>query len=64
MLSFSRVILAGKRDSRRRHSTTSFSKNVAVAGTSYQMLDVLLFICARSLTSFNKNNPASFLVGK
>ena len=30
------VILAGKRDSR-RHSTTSFSENVVVAGTSYQM---------------------------
>ena len=27
--------MAGKRDSR-RHSTTSFSKNVVVAGTSYQ----------------------------
>ena len=31
-----RVILGGKRDSR-RHSTTSFSENVVVAGTSYQM---------------------------
>ena len=31
-----RVILAGKRDSR-RHSATSFNKNVVVAGTSYQM---------------------------
>ena len=30
------VILAGKRDSR-RHSTTSFSENVVVAWTSYQM---------------------------
>ena len=30
------VILAEKRDSR-RHSTTSFSENVIVAGTSYQM---------------------------
>ena len=30
------VILAGKRD-RRRHSTTSFSEEVVVAGTSYQM---------------------------
>ena len=30
------VILAGKRDSR-RHSTTGFSENVVVAGTSYQM---------------------------
>ena len=30
------VILAGKRDSR-GHSTTSFSENVVVAWTSYQM---------------------------
>ena len=30
------VILAGKRDSR-RHSTPSFSENVVVAGTNYQM---------------------------
>ena len=29
-------ILAGKRDSR-RHSTTSFSKNVVLAERSYQM---------------------------
>ena len=33
------VILAGKRDSR-RHSTTSFSENVVMAETSYQMLEV------------------------
>ena len=32
----------GKRDSR-RHSTTGFSENVVVAGTSYQILDVLSF---------------------
>ena len=31
----------------RRHSTTSFSKKILVAGTSYQMLQVLSF-CARS----------------
>ena len=36
------VILAGKRGSR-RHSTTSFSENVEVAETSYQMLEVLSF---------------------
>ena len=40
MLSIARawtsVILAGKRDSR-HHSTTSFSENVVMAGTSYQM---------------------------
>ena len=34
------VILAGKRGSR-RHSTTSFSENVEVAETRYQMLEVL-----------------------
>ena len=33
------VILAGKRDSSRR-STTSISENVQVAGTSYQILEV------------------------
>ena len=32
----------GKRGSR-RHSTTSFSKNVEVAEKSYQMLEVLSF---------------------
>ena len=38
-----RVILAGKRDSR-RHSTSGFSENVAeVTETSYEMLKVLLF---------------------
>ena len=36
------VILAGKRGSR-RHSTTSFSENVEVAETRYQMLVVLSF---------------------
>ena len=36
------VILAGKYDSRRQ-STTSFSKNVVVAKTSYQMLEILPF---------------------
>ena len=35
-------ILAGKRGSR-RHSTMSFSENVVVAETSYQMLEVLSF---------------------
>ena len=38
-----RVILAGKRDSR-RHSTTGFSENVSeLTETSYEMLKVLLF---------------------
>ena len=36
------MILAGKRGSR-RHSTTSFIESVIVAGTSYQMLQVLAF---------------------
>ena len=36
------VVLAEKRGSR-RHSTTSFSKSVVLAGTSYQMLEVLAF---------------------
>ena len=35
-------ILAGKRGSR-CHPTTSFSENVEVAATSYQMLEVLSF---------------------
>ena len=37
-----RVILAGKRDSRRR-TTTGFSENVVVMETRYQMLEVLSF---------------------
>ena len=41
------VILAGKRGSR-RHSTTSFSANVVVAKTSYQMLEVLSFMDGES----------------
>ena len=36
------VILAGKRDNR-RHSTTSFSENVALADRSFKVLQVLLF---------------------
>ena len=35
-------ILVGKRDSC-RHSATNFSENVVVAGTSYQMYEVLSF---------------------
>ena len=38
--------MAGKRDSR-RHSTTSFSENVVVPETSYQVLEVLSFCCDR-----------------
>ena len=36
------MILAGKRGSR-RHSARSFSEDVEVAETSYQILDVLSF---------------------
>ena len=43
--------LAGKND-RRRHSTTSFSDNVVVAGTSYQMWKVSSF-CHRELRGLN-----------
>ena len=39
MLARELVILAGKSGSR-RHSATSFSENVEVAETSYQMLEV------------------------
>ena len=56
------VISAGKSDSR-RHSTTSFSENVVVVGTSYQMLDVLSFcyrVSAYSVTSFSIHNRTNF----
>ena len=54
------VILAGKSGSR-RHSTTSFSENVEVAETSYQMLQVLsLFGSGEGVTSFTKGNRANF----
>ena len=33
----------GEKRGSRRHSTTSFSESVVVAGTSYQMLEVLAF---------------------
>ena len=48
--------LAGKRDSR-RHSTTSFSEIVVVAGTSYQIVEVF-FATGRGL----KNNRTNFQV--
>ena len=54
------VILAGKRD-RRRHSTTSFSEEVVVAGTSYQMLESFsILLSGEGLTSCSINNPANF----
>ena len=43
----SQLHFAGKCDSR-RHSTTSFTSNVTVAGTSYQMLEVVSF-CYREI---------------
>ena len=38
---FAKIFLAGKRDIR-RHSTTSFSKNLVVTETSYQMLEIFM----------------------
>ena len=52
--------MAGKSGSR-RHPTTSFSESVVVAGTSYQMLEVLSFLqSGEVLTSFNNDNSANF----
>ena len=58
------VILAGKRGSR-RHSATSFSENVGVAGTSYQMQEVLSF-CYREVlrTSFSINKHTNLFSEK
>ena len=51
--------MAGKHGSR-RHSTESFSQRVVVAGTSYQMLDVLAFLqSGEGSTSFNNDNSAN-----
>ena len=61
MRSWIRVALAGKSESR-RHFTTRFRENVAVAERSYQMLEVLSFClweCLNVYTSFNKNNHAN-----
>ena len=49
--------MAGKRDSR-RHSTTSFSKNVVVAKTSYEMLDY--FAIETWFNLFRKGNSVNF----
>ena len=55
------LILTGKRDSRRRHSTTNFSENVLVAETSYQIIEVLHFANGRRLNfRGNKGNSADF----
>ena len=43
------VILAGKHDGR-RPSTTSFSENVVMAGTSYQVIKLLLLLFCQGLT--------------
>ena len=52
--------MEGKSGSR-RHSTTSFSVNVLVAGTSYQMLEVLSFLqSGEVLTSFINDNSVNF----
>ena len=52
------VILAGKSDIH-RHSTLSFIRNIVVAKTSYQMLEILSFI-AISFTSFIGNRRTNF----
>ena len=49
------VILAGKCDSH-RHSSTSFSENVVVAKTSYQMLGILSFCYRESMNNRSNNN--------
>ena len=49
--------MAGKRDSR-RHFTTSFSKNVIVAGTNVSCFIILL--SGEGLTSFSINNRTNF----
>ena len=48
--------MAGKRDSRRQ-STTSFSENVVVAGTSF----ILILLSGEDLTSFNINDRTNFI---
>ena len=57
--SWTSVILAGNRGSR-RHSTTSFSEIVEVAGTSYQMLNVLSSCDDGGVTSFTRSNIVNF----
>ena len=58
------VSLAGKLGSR-RHSTTSFSENVIMAETSYQMLKVLSFCDQeRAKPPSEKVSVLTFLVKK
>ena len=49
------VILAGKCDSH-RYSSTSFSENVVVAKTSYQMFGILSFCYRESINNRTNNN--------
>ena len=56
--------MAGKRGSR-RHSTTSFSESVVVAGTSYQISvsnfrSFSILQSGEGSTSFNNDNSANF----
>ena len=54
----------GKRDSR-RHSATSFSKNVMLVG--HKLLSIIRFTILRlgdNLTSFNKDNRAIIFLEK
>ena len=44
----------------RRHSTTSFSENVEVAKTSFQMLSFIILRSEEGVTSFTKCNGANF----
>ena len=61
--SLTNVILAGKREG--RYSTTSFSLNVVVAETGYQILDVLSFCDPeRALRSIIKITVLTFLVNQ
>ena len=55
------VILAGKRVSR-RHSTTSFSENFVVTETSFQF--AISLRPGQGLSSFNKNNRVNYSHGK
>ena len=58
------VILAGKYDSH-RHSTTSFSENIIVAKTSYQMLGISSFSNReRALPPSTEISELTFVVNK
>ena len=57
------VILAGKSDSH-RHSTLSLSKNVVVAKTSYQMLEILSIDRERALPPSTEISELTFVMKK